>query len=244
MGRALVARAREVVRAYDGLLPSVLGEESVTGEISLGAVPTTLTALAPLAMSLLKKQFADLRVRVNPGLSTQMISEVERGALDAALISRPDALPPDIEFRQIAEEPIQLLASMETESDDPFELIEHHPFIRFNRNAVVGHTIETWLQKKGLRVRESMELDGLEAISSMVFANLGVSIAPARCVQAHNPLPLKRLSLGPDAPVRRLGLAFRKDTPRTRIIGELHETFLRAVKIGAFRPSVTNAGAG
>ncbi|MBS4009896.1 MAG: LysR family transcriptional regulator, partial [Roseovarius sp.] len=37
-GRALVARAREIVRAYDAIVPSVLGDEGFRGEISLGAV--------------------------------------------------------------------------------------------------------------------------------------------------------------------------------------------------------------
>lgn len=232
LGRALVARAREVVRGYDQLLPSVLGDTGVSGEISLGALPTTLTALVPSAISLLMRDYPAAHVRLFPGLTTQLISQVERGALDVALITRPQTLSPDLDFLEVAEEPVQLLASRETVSDDPFKLLAEHPFIRFNREAVVGHMIETWLQTKNIRVNEIMELDGMEAISSMVFANLGVSLAPKSCVQAHNALPLKRLSLGADAPVRRLGLVFRRDSLRMRILTELHRVCLRAVDTG------------
>ncbi|WP_300035130.1 LysR family transcriptional regulator [uncultured Roseobacter sp.] len=229
LGRALVAKAREVVRAYDQILPSVLGETGVSGEIALGALPTTLTTLVPSVISMLMARHPDVRVRLFPGLTTGMVSQLERGALDAALITRPETLPPGLAFHDIAEEPVQLLASQDTDSDDPFELLAKMPFIRFNRDAVVGHMIEAWLQKKGLRVNETMELEDLEAISSMVQANLGVAIVPRRCVQMRAPLPLKRLSLGPDAPVRLLGLAHRHDNPRTRIITELHALSLRAV---------------
>jgi DNA-binding transcriptional LysR family regulator len=232
LGRALVAKAREVVRAYDQLLPSVLGDDGVSGEISLGALPTTLTALVPSAMSLLMQDYPQVHIRLFPGLTTPLISQIQRGALDAALVSRPQTLSPDLEFREVAREPVQLLASLKTESDDPFDLLARHPFIRFNREAVVGHMIEAWLQTRNIKVNETMELDGMEAISSMVFANLGVSIVPRSCVQSHNPLPLKRLGLGPDAPVRKLGLVFHRDSPRTRALSELHSVCLRAVAAG------------
>ncbi|WP_295317574.1 LysR family transcriptional regulator [Roseobacter sp.] len=238
VGRALVARAREVVRGYDQILPSVTGETGVSGEVALGALPTTLTTLVPQVISLLMARHPDVHVHLNPGLTTAMISQLERGALDVALITRPETLPPDLEFMEIAEEPVQLLASLETQSDDPLELLSSHSFIRFNRDAVVGHMIETWLQKKGIRVNETMELDSLEAISSMVHANLGVAMAPRRCVRVRNPLALKRLSLGPDAPVRRLGLAHRRDNPRSRILSELHSLCLRVIESA----SAVNAG--
>lgn len=234
LGRALVAKARDVVRAYDQMLPSVLGESGVSGDVSLGALPTTLTTMVPSAISMLVDAYPEVRVRLFPGLTIQLVSQLERGALDAAIISRPQLMPAGLEFLEIAEEPLQLLASRDLKSDDPFELLANHPFIRFNRDAVVGHMIESWLQKKNIRVSEAMELDGLEAISSMVFANLGVAIAPKRAVKTNNPLPLKRLSLGEDAPIRRLGLAFPRDTAHGPVLAELHSVCLRSVQIGAF----------
>ncbi len=243
LGRALVVKARDVVQAYDQMLPSVLGERGVSGEIALGALPTTLTTLVPSAISMLVTAYPDVRVRLFPGLSNQLVSQLERGALDAAIVTRPDLLPARLDFLDIAEEPLQLLASQDIASDDPFALLASYPFIRFNRDAVVGHMIESWLQKKGIRVNETMELDGLEAISSMVYAKLGVAIAPRRAVQAMSPLPLKRISLGPDAPVRRLGLAFPRDTVRALVLKELHSVCLTSVEIGAFgQPTAAGPG--
>lgn len=237
LGRALVAKARDVVQAYDQMVPSVLGDSAVSGEVSLGALPTTLTTLVPSAISMLVAAYPQVRVRLFPGLSNQLVSQLERGALDAAIITRPDLLPARLAFLEIAEEPLQLLASPDITCDDPFELLAKYPFIRFNRDAVVGHMIESWLQKKGIRVTEAMELDGLEAISSMVYAKLGVAIAPRRSVQSGSPLPLKRLSLGEDAPIRRLGLAFPQESARRPVLTELHRVCLRAVEIGDFGPA-------
>lgn len=238
-GRALVSKAREVVAAYDALVPSVLGDDGLRGELMLGAVPTTLTGLIPTAISKLKEEFSDLHVSVHPGLTNELMLQVERGNLDAAIVSKPNLLPRRLNWQDIAAEPMQLLASTETRSDDPVHLLQNNPFIRFSRNAVVGMMIEQWLQAQKIEVNDTMELEGLEAISSMVLCNLGVSIAPRSCVPAMNQLPLKRLSLGPHAPIRQLGLVSRDDSARTRVIDEMHVKLVSAVAAGGrSRPSV------
>ena len=97
-----------------------------------------------------------------------------------------------------------------------------HPFIRFNRDAVAGAQIEAWLQTRGIPVTEAMELDNLDAIASMVAADLGVSIVPQACVPPVGAPPLRWLDLQPAPPPRILGLAFKSDTPKTRIMHEIH----------------------
>ncbi|MEP3435490.1 MAG: LysR substrate-binding domain-containing protein [Hoeflea sp.] len=235
IGRSLVEKAREVVRAYDNLVPSVLGDDGLKGDLMLGAVPTTLAGLAPMAISLLKSAYPDLHVAVQPGLTNELLHQVERGYLDVAVISKPKLVPRGLNWHQIAIEPLQLLASLETDSDDPVHLLNTNPFIRFTREAVVGDLIEIWLQEQKIDVRDSMELEGLEAISTMVLCNLGVSIAPRRCFQSANPLNLKRLPLH-NGPVRHLGLISRADTTKVRVIEEIHSKLLEAVEIGSFPP--------
>lgn len=238
LGRAVVARARQIVRDYDNLGPSVLGDEGFTGEIALGAVPTTLTGLAPLAMSILRSRHASLRLSIHPGLTAALLSEIDRGNLDVALVTRPIILPVGMTFHTIAEEPLELIMSASIADTDPVQILKTHPFIRFNRDAVVGTLIETWLQKTGVRVSETMELENLEAISSMVHANLGVSIVPRCCVAKPRELPLKCLPLGHDAPVRVLGLVYRKENPKIRVIEEIQQAFQ-----GAAQPRPADAAA-
>ncbi|HKK98115.1 MAG TPA: LysR family transcriptional regulator [Marivita sp.] len=229
LGRAVVARARKLVDDYDTLVPSVMGDQGFAGEITLGAVPTTLTGLAPLAMRILRAEHEDLRVRIHPALTGALLSRLERGAIDVALLSKPFLLPAGMTFEPVAEEPLSLITAQEIGSNDPVDILETNPFIRFNRDAVVGSLIETWLQEHHIKVSESMELENLEAISSMVHANLGVSIVPTSCVANRYALPLKRLPLGPDAPSRMLGLVYRSEHPKLRVIEEIHKALLSAI---------------
>jgi len=87
VGRALVAKARKVVAEYDSIVPSVLEDDGLSDELMLGAVPTTLTGLVPLTVSSLKASYPKLHVRIQPGLTHDLILQLERGRIDAAIIS-------------------------------------------------------------------------------------------------------------------------------------------------------------
>lgn len=242
LGRALLAKVRDVVRAYDDIVPSVIGDDGLKGEFLLGAAPTTLTGLTPFATAILKARFPDLHVGLFPGLTTHLINEVERNTLDAALVSRPTLLPKNLVWHQIAAEELVLIASESVVSDDPVEILRGHPFIRFSRDAVVGSIIEGWLQSNNIQVSESMELAGLEAIYAMVLAELGVSIVPEPCVQVPGVRPLKRIVLAETGgPVRHLGLVHRKDGTKSRVTEEVLHAIRLAVASGSFSPEAISA---
>ncbi|HKL44740.1 MAG TPA: LysR family transcriptional regulator [Roseovarius sp.] len=230
MGRAVVARARKLVEDYETLVPSVLGDDGLTGEVVLGAVPTTLIGLAPLSMSILRARYPDLRVRIRPALTSALLSGIDRGHYDVAMVTKPILMPRNMAFLPIADEPLHLITGQEVTETDPIRILNDQPFIRFNRDAVVGTLIETWLQENNIPVSEAMELDNLEAISSMVNANLGVSIVPRPCVRTAYTLPVNNVPLGPDAPSRELGLVHRKEHPKHRVIEEIHAALLQAVQ--------------
>lgn len=221
LGARVVAKARQLIADYDSLVPSVLGEDGLRGVIRLGALPTTLTGLAPRALALLKARYPEVGLHIRPGLSRDLLTEIARGALDAAIVSRPHLMPVGVEFRELAQEPLHLIAAPGETAQDPIALLRTRPFIRFNRNAVVGALIDTWVLERRIRVQETMELDSLEAIASMVRADLGVSIVPRPVVGTEGQAGLARIGLGADGPVRVLGLVWRKGQLRAQVVEAL-----------------------
>ena len=236
-GLALIDEAQSVISAYDNLADKVRPGDEISGDLILGAVPTALTGLVPLALSELEMVHPSIRVRIFPGLTNQLLLQIERGQINAAIISKPEVLPRSLNFRQLANEKMVLLAANSTEDLTPAELLRSQPFIRFNREAVVGRLIEAWLQKNDIVVNDAMELEGLDAISSMVAAGLGISIIPQRCISESDHLPLKRIPLGPGSPRRVLGLVSRKDSPRIKVIQATETAFVSAVSVGEFAPT-------
>lgn len=232
IARQIVAKARVLLADYDGLVASVMDEDGLSGDLRLGALGTTLTGLTPRAMAVLKDRFPAIGLYIRPGLTGELLADIERGTLDAAIVTKPHLLPPRIHFRALAQEPLQLIAPLDEASDDPFELLQSRPFIRFNRTAVLGTLIENWILSKRVQVSEAMELNSAEAISSMVQAGLGVSIVPDLVVTPQDGIRVKRLSLGNDAPSRILGLASHRDQVKTRVMDEVFDALISVIPEG------------
>lgn len=230
LGVQVVEKARKLIADYDNLVPSVLADGGLSGQLSLGVLRTTLTGLTPQSLALLKTTYPDLSWRIRPGLTATLLTDIERGSLDVALVTKPPLLPVGMVFRELTVEPMRLIAAQDEAEDDPIALLRGRPFIRFNRNAVVGMLIDNWISSKRIRVRETMELDSPEAIASMVHANLGVSIMPDLAVKPMDAVPTKSLSLGPGAPTRTLGLVYTEDQVKLRAIDELFAAMRKVIE--------------
>ncbi len=229
-GYALIPRARALVRAYDELAPSLIGQISTIEHLTIGAVPTTMTGLMPRAMVTLRETHSKLHVRLYPALSDELYAQVDRGFLDAAILSEPANLYDHLHWQPFAAEPLVLIAPKSAARGEPPALLEKYPFIRFSRRAWVGKAIDDWLRKRGIRVREAMELDTLESISAMVYNGLGVSILPRHCVQTPSELHLNHFELGDSLPPRVLGVLSRLDTGKKQLVNILWERLVHVVE--------------
>ena len=228
-GYALVPKVQSLLESYEDMLPG-RSSRPRTETLTLGAVPTTMTGLMPKALKALSTRQSNLHLRIFPGMSEELYPQLDRGAMDAVILSQPVNVFSHLHWWPFAKEPMVLLASNKTISDDPFELLSSQPFIRFSRRAWVGRLIDEWLIKQKIQVTESMELDTLESISAMVYNGLGVSIVPMRCCPSPRPLPLKRIMLGGNAKPRTLGVLLRRDSPRFESIRLLHREMVRIVE--------------
>ncbi len=225
----IVAKARILIADYDNLVPSVLADGGLHGVVKLGALGTTLTGLTPRAMAVLKAKFPQMLLHIRPGLTGAHLADLERGNLDAAIITKPHLMPERVQFRTLTQETMQVIAAVQEPENNPLVLLRSKPYIRFNRNAVLGTLIDNWIMSNRIRVSEAMELDSPEAIASMVHANLGVSIVPDLAVKPSEQVAVKRLDLGPDAPTRILGLAYQKDHLKLQAIEEIHASLMSVI---------------
>jgi len=208
LGLQLVEKAKKLISDYENLVPSLIGDDIFNGDLLLGVVPTSLVGLAPKTISFLRQSYPNLRIKIFPNLTNTLMVELSRNTLDAAILSQTNLPPKDIVFEPFATELLELITSTKNTQTDAAEILKTNPYIRFNREAVVGTMIESWLQSKNITVNEVMELHSLEAISSMVSAELGVSIVPKLCVPGPYDIPLRSIGLGDPNLSRTIGLAY------------------------------------
>lgn len=230
LGKALVPKAREVIHAYESMLNDITGEAELFGELNLGAVPSTIRGLVPLSIKQLMQTYRSLHIRVVPGLSGDLMGQVQRGALDAAILSEPVRVEPNITWTQFAEEPLILLTAPEVLSNDPLQLIQDMPYIGHAHHSAVGMLVKKWLFSNKLSVRSSMEMESLESVTSMVSHNLGVSIVPNICVPDPVFARLRKIPLPGIPHFRELGLLHRTDCTKIRLLEPLLSELQRTVQ--------------
>lgn len=232
-GLELVPRAREIVGAYERLGMMSGNDSGPTGELRIGGMATTMAGIIPQAITSLRRTYPSLRILVTPDHSPNLVPQVDRGKLDAAIISAPPHLAAHMEFHRFVEEPLVAVAPLNCPCDDPIELLRTYPFIRFNRTFWAGQMIDEWLRRENVVINELMELDSLDMVSTMVYYGLGVSIVPSRCIASPNPLPLKEISLGPKAPKRVLGMLVRRDNQNRHLTDLFYEQMLHVLETHA-----------
>lgn len=161
-----------------------------------------------------------------------MLQRVERGELDAALISEPNHVPADLVWRQVATEKIVVAAPPQSAEKTDRELLAAWPYIRYNRRAWVARPIQQSLRARAIRPRQAMELDSIDSILLMVYSGLGVAIVPERCVEGPFPLPVRYVPFGEPPLERRIGLIERADNPKSSLAQALHAAFASHVAAG------------
>lgn len=221
LGKALVPRARDVVHAYDTLLDDLTGEAQWFGELTLGAVPSTVRGLVPLSIKAIINSYPKLHIRVVPALSADLLGQVERGALDAAIVSQPTAVAANLSWQPIVDEELVLITSAAVVADDPLRLLQQLPYIRHTRQAAFGMLAESWLAGHNVAVNTSMEMESIESVTSMVAHDLGISIVPDLCVPDAIFANLKKIALPPPCSFRSLGVVTRTDSSKLLLIEKL-----------------------
>jgi DNA-binding transcriptional LysR family regulator len=215
LGKALIPKAKSVVLSYETLLDDLTGDADLFGEFTLGAVPSAIRGLVPLSIKALMLIYPKLKVRVVPGLSVDLQTLIESGALDAAIVSEPTRVESNVNWQPFVKEELILLTSKEVVEDDPIRLMEQMPYIHLKRNRITVHY--------------SMEMESLESLTSMVSHNLGISIVPNACVPDPIFSELKKITLPSEPGCRVLGMLTRSDCAKIHLANRLLQQIIETI---------------
>jgi DNA-binding transcriptional LysR family regulator len=231
LGKALVPKARGIVHAYETMLDDLVGGAAHFGQLTLGAVPSTTSIMVPMAIKRLVAAHPNLHVHVVTGLSDDLTDQVERGALDVAILSLKDKPSANMNWQPLAEEEMVLLASPQLSGDDPLQLLREQPYIRHTRRGAVGVLAEAWLSENNIPVRGTMELESLDTVVNMVSHNLGVSLVPNICVPGAAFAAMRAIPLGGKSISRKLGILTRADCPKFLLVDQLLKELLGTIPV-------------
>ena len=224
-GHQTLVQARELIALYGDL-----GSRSVAGlpaaVVTVGAIASVQRSLLPDALAAFHKQLPHCRSRVVPGVSKDLIDQVDAGELDMAAIIRPPfSLHSDLRWTTLAQEPFRLLVPRRVEGDDWAALLSSLPFIRYDRSSFGGRQVDRFLRAAHLSVHEVCEVDELEAIARLVSNGVGIALAPETATHQKWPAAIRAIDLTGHTFHRDIGLVHRP----VRSLGEPARLLARLV---------------
>lgn len=206
VGHQTLQQAHELIRMYNNL-GSPAPESQAPQLVTMGAIASIQRMLLPSALASFHKQWPNFRTRILPGLSMQLLDQVDAGEIDLAVIIHPAfALQSDLKWVPLAQEPYRLLVPKKAPHDDWRELITSQPFIRYDRASFGGRQVDRFLRKMHFTPNETSELDELEAIVKMVANGVGVALVPQTLGHKAWPAGVRALDLGEHTFHRDIGL--------------------------------------
>ncbi len=178
VGHRLVPLAEQVLAIYDEMT-KLSQDKVIAGHLTLGVVNSALTGTLPPLLQRLRDENQKLEVKIIAGNSVELMTQVDSGILDAAIVTQPPKqLLLNLEVHHLYSEPYALLLPKDLRYDGMTATFREYPYIAFDRQTWAGRQIDDFLLRLGIKVHPEMELNSLDAVTAVVKQGLGVSIVP------------------------------------------------------------------
>lgn len=208
-GHRALPMAREMLEIFARMATPEAAEQ-FSGELRIGAIATVQTGLLAAALLRLREAAPKVEPKLIPGVSLNLLSQVDAGELDLAiLIEPPFDLPKELHAEVLREEDFVLIVPRELEGDDPLRILASQPLVRYDRTSFGGRQVTRFLRRQRLEVQVALELDELDAIVRMVEAGLGVSLIPEAGLWLEREAAIRVIRLGELTFQRRIVLLTR-----------------------------------
>jgi len=220
-GLTLLEGAWRIVREYEITARATKGEK-ISGSLILGSIRTSFTGALPKALSNLRERYPHIRIHAQTLDSTELVSRVKAGRMDAAIVPGGIHLKEQIVWIPFAEEPLVVISNMEIRGKTDKEVLESSPFIKFSRKVLSANLINEEIRRRNINVEVEMNIDSFAGIVRMVSHGLGVSVVPEQAGGDAFPANIRKIPFGAPQIKRTLGIIYPLESPKSNIILALH----------------------
>ena len=228
-GRRRVPAVKDLVERWQQLHAQPEGD-ALGGTVVMGALVSALMGAFADALWTLKRRHPSLEVTLFAGQSADFMARVERGELDAAVVTQPPLrLPTTLAWTPLYREPMVLVVPTKPHfalPAAPLQMLAQCPFMRFDRRTWTGLLVDEALAQCRATVVEGLELNSVEAIVELVRQGFGIAIVPQLANlrwsrdKALRVVPLPRVTVQ-----RHVGLLERRGHGRERFTQALKDHF-------------------
>ena len=185
-GEAALATARRSLEAASRIQADALqAEAGDAGRLRIGFSGSVTVRLLPRMVQKFSQRCPAVHLSLSEGTNLELLSRVEAGELDLALVRLPTTRPPELRFQQVEEDHFCLaLPKGHALARKPSILLaqlEDQPFIAYAPSPVGGlhAAVSLVLQSAGVAPRVTQEAVQVQTVLGLVASGLGMALVPA-----------------------------------------------------------------
>lgn len=211
IGEEIIAKARKVLREIDSIQNLVVNKKNdLQGTLKVGVISTLSPYLVPLFIRQLEQAVPKMKFIIKEASTADLISNLETGRLDVALMATPTGSPYLKEFPVFQEPFVAYLHSghpglkekyYHLREQDKFELLLLQEEYCYNAQLLDICN----KNKKKINETFSYDINSIEMLKNLVRASLGFAIVPwlsvmnelqeGYCKSFKEPIPVREISL-------------------------------------------------
>jgi LysR family transcriptional regulator, hydrogen peroxide-inducible genes activator len=218
-GQEIAARAEAILNQVRELSDYAHQHQGLlTGSLRLGIIPSVAPYLLPAILTEVAKHYPSLDLQIRETQTGALVEELVRGDLDAALLALP-IQQPQVETLALFDDrfliAVQSQAAQGWASSDLRTRIGQERLLLLEEGHCLRDQALQFCHIANMQARKALGAASLTTIMQMVAAGHGITLLPELCAQAE--VDRQRVALiefPEDAPMRTVGLAWRRTSPR------------------------------
>jgi LysR family transcriptional regulator, hydrogen peroxide-inducible genes activator len=229
IGEQVAQSARRILREVESIHEIARSShDPLSGKFRLGAFPTLSTYIFPDLVPKVKQSLPNLRLILIEEKTAILVEKLKQGDIDAALLALPvrdDYLVScplfDDEFL-LAVPPEHPLAKQQSVNQ---KSLKNHRLLLLEEGHCLRDQALEICGLNGIAEEQDFRATGLETLRQMVKAGSGITFMPTIAVQ-DGEAGIRYVPFTKPAPIRTIGLVWRKTTARQQVIDKLVERLM------------------
>ncbi|MCE2926638.1 MAG: LysR substrate-binding domain-containing protein [Rickettsiales bacterium] len=230
-GEQVVLEAKIALAACERMVQLARhAEDPESGELVLGIFPTLAPYLLPVVMPQIGRQFPRLSLRLVEEKTDQLLTKLESGAIDAAILALP-VMSPALSYELLFDEPFLLAVS----DNHPLSRKKRIQFDDLDGQALLllddGHCLREQAlevcQRVGASESQSFRATSLETLRHMVAAGGTMTLMPKLATKQDRGIVYVPFA---KPPWRRIALCWRKTSHQALLMKHFAELIQKIMK--------------
>jgi len=233
-GAEVAARAERILAATRDLVDFARHRAVLSGALKLGIIPTLAPYVLPRVLPRLQRDYPQLRLEVRETQTKPLIEELARGELDCVMLALP-AEGADVETLKLFDDPFLLALpageALPARGRVSVDDVDQRRLILLEEGHCLRDQALAFCATPRRDAPAGLGATSLATVMQMVANGYGVTLVPEVAVGAEvRDDRVKLMRFAAPEPMRAVGLAWRRTSPRRQDFAALGEVVRAMIK--------------